>query len=167
MTVELRPAELRDARGIAEVHVQAWREAYAHLVPAGSLARLSVDQRALRWAEIIAEAATQTWIATDRGRIVGWSSSGPARGENPTRDLELEGLYVLASSYGSGVGQALLDAAVSDAPALLWVAEDNPRARAFYTRNGFVPDGADSMHSLAGTPVRAIRSINHRRHPFA
>jgi ribosomal protein S18 acetylase RimI-like enzyme len=159
MTVELRSAAPEDARAIAEVHVQAWREAYSHLVPAESMARLSVDQRALRWNEIIAAASSQIWVACERDRIVGWGSSGPARGENPPRDLELEGLYVLASHYGSGAGQALLDAAVSDAPALLWVAEDNPRARAFYTRNGFDPDGADSMHSLAGTPVRAIRMV--------
>ena len=57
------------------------------------------------------------------------------------RDLELWGIYLLAEYHGSGIGQALLDAAVGDRPASLWVAEDNPRARAFYSRNGFEPDG--------------------------
>ena len=52
------------------------------------------------------------------------------------RDLELESLYVLASRHGSGAGQSLLDAVISDRPAYLWVADNNPRARAFYTRNG-------------------------------
>lgn len=32
--------------------------------------------------------------------------------------------------------------AVADAPAFLWVAEDNARALAFYRRNGFEPDDA-------------------------
>ena len=44
--------------------------------------------------------------------------------------------------HGSGTGQALLDAAVGDRPAFLWTAEDNPRAQAFYRRNGFIADGA-------------------------
>jgi hypothetical protein len=33
----------------------------------------------------------------------------------------------------------LLDAAVGSAPAFLWVAVDNPRAHAFYARNGPEP----------------------------
>ncbi len=37
----------------------------------------------------------------------------------------------------------LFDAALeAGEPAYLWVAEDNPRAHAFYRRNGFVADGA-------------------------
>ena len=50
-------------------------------------------------------------------------------------------LYLLAAHHGSGLGQRLLDAAIGDGPAFLWVAEDNPRARAFYSRNGFRWDG--------------------------
>lgn len=50
-------------------------------------------------------------------------------------------IYVLASEYGSGAAQALLDATLGDSPASLWVADPNPRAQAFYRRNGFLPDG--------------------------
>lgn len=151
----IRRAVPSDARGIAIVHVQGWREAYAHLVPAEALARLSVPQRELRWHELIA-GATVIHVATDRDRIVGFAGSSVGQVGAPT-DLELESLYVLASHYGSGVGKLLLDAAIVDHPAWLWVAEDNPRARAFYARNGFTADGAVETHSLAGTPVRAIR----------
>ena len=160
MTIVVRPALVTDALGIAQVHVGAWQEAYAHLVPAESLARQNVDQRARRWAEIIGEQTENVWVAVDDGlEVVGWVSTSSGRGENPPRQLELDGLYVLASQYGTGVGQLLLDTAIADAPAFLWVADDNPRARAFYARNGFVPDGATDTHSLAGTPVRAIRLV--------
>jgi GNAT superfamily N-acetyltransferase len=50
-------------------------------------------------------------------------------------------IYQYARAHGTGTGQALLEAAVGDRPAYLWTAEDNPRALAFYTRNGFIPDG--------------------------
>ena len=40
----VRDAELRDARGIAEVHVRSWQAAYAGIIPDEELARLSVDQ---------------------------------------------------------------------------------------------------------------------------
>jgi hypothetical protein len=40
-----RDAELRDAGGIAKVHVRSWQAAYAGIVPDEDLAQLSVDQR--------------------------------------------------------------------------------------------------------------------------
>jgi ribosomal protein S18 acetylase RimI-like enzyme len=155
--IEIRRAEPADAHGIAIVHVQGWREAYAHLVPAESLARLSVPQREQRWNELIA-GSTTIYVATTCDGIVGFAGTSVGHSGAPA-DLELESLYLLASHYGSGAGQRLLDAAVADDPAWLWVAEDNPRARAFYARNRFAADGVTDTHSLAGTPVRAIRMV--------
>lgn len=68
-------------------------------------------------------------------------------------------INILASHYGMGVGQALLDAAIGDRPASLWVAEDNPRAQAFYRRNGFALDGArDTIERLENmAEVRMVR----------
>jgi GNAT superfamily N-acetyltransferase len=159
MTIDVRPAELADARGIAEVHVQAWQEAYAHLVPAAALAKQSVEQRTLRWTEIIQDDVTEVFVAADGTMIVGWASASAGRAEDPPRDRELEGIYVLASSYGSGAGQSLLDAAIGNGPAFLWVAEDNPRARAFYARNGLAPDGATKTGPVAGTEVLVVRLV--------
>ena len=63
----------------------------------------------------------------------------PAEG----RDVaELWGIYLLKAHHGAGLGQKLLDAALGAEPAALWVAEDNPRAQAFYRRNGFAFTGA-------------------------
>jgi ribosomal protein S18 acetylase RimI-like enzyme len=159
MTIEVRPAVPADARSIAEVHVRAWQETYAHLVPEDALARLSVEQRERRWGEILSDGGSLNWVATEGTRVVGFAGSGAARDHDSPRPLELQSIYVLASHHGSGAGQRLLDAAVGTAAAYLWVADDNSRARAFYLRNGFHPDGAEDMHSLVGTPVLAIRMV--------
>jgi GNAT superfamily N-acetyltransferase len=159
MTILVRSAEFEDARGIAEVHVQAWREAYAHLIPAEALARLSVDQRELRWKELLAIPGSVTFVATDDGRVVGFATSAPGRDEDSPRELELPSIYVLASHYGTGAGQQLLDAALAGMPAYLWVADDNPRARAFYERNGFRPDGATKVGPVAGTNILETRLV--------
>ena len=159
MTLDVRRAVPADAGGIAEVHVQGWREAYAHLVPADNLARLSVEQRELRWKEIIQLPDADIWVATEQGAVVGFAGAGPNREPDPPRNVELQSLYVLASHYGTGTGQRLLDAVLGDAPASLWVADDNPRARAFYARNGFVPDGTTKMGPLAGTDILEARLV--------
>ena len=141
------------------MHIQAWRESYAHLLPAGSLAGLQQGLREQRWRAIITAATSDIWVACAGTDIVGWASAGAGRDDDGPRPRELMGIYVLASHYGSGAGQMLLDAAVGDGGAYLWIAEDNPRAFAFYRRNGFVPDGATGMHELAGTPVRILRMV--------
>jgi GNAT superfamily N-acetyltransferase len=158
MAIEVRRAVPVDARGIAEVHVRSWQETYSHLVSAGALAQLSVDQRERRWAEILSPGGgSENWVATDGETIVGFAGSSAARDRDSPRLLELQAIYVLASHHGTGAGQRLLDDAIGTAPAYVWVADDNSRARAFYFRNGFRPDGTEDIHSLAGTPVLAIR----------
>ena len=161
MTKDLtvRTAVADDAAGIARVHIQAWRESYAHLLPAASLAGLQQGPRAAKWREIIAAATSDVWIACEGTDIVGWASAGAGRDEDGPRPRELEGIYVLSSHYGSGAGQLLLDAAVGEGGAYLWIAAENPRAYAFYRRNGFVPDGATGAHELLGTPVRILRMV--------
>ncbi len=159
MTIQVRPAALADAHGIAEVHVQAWRETYAHLLPPETLARLSVQQRELRWREIISRAGAEVWVATDGERVIGFADAGPSRDPDPVRERELHSIYLLASEYGTGAGQRLLDAVLGDGPASLWVADDNPRARAFYARNRFVPDGVTKVGPLAGTDILEARLI--------
>jgi ribosomal protein S18 acetylase RimI-like enzyme len=159
MTIEVRPAELRDAPGIAGVHVRGWQETYAHLVPAEDLDRMRVEQRELRWREILTGDDSETWVAADGDVVVGFAGTSPGRDDDSPRPLELQSIYVLASHHGTGAGQRLLDAALGDRPAFLWVARDNPRANAFYARNGFGPDGATDTHSLLGTPVEAIRLV--------
>ena len=159
MTILVRRALARDAGGIARVHVRAWQEAYAHLVPAEARDRLSIEQRERRWGELLATGGADTWVATDDTDVIGFASSSAFRDGDAPRPLELQAIYVLASHYGTGAGQDLLDAAIGTAPAYLWVADDNPRARAFYAHNGFTPDGTTKVGPLAGTDVLETRLV--------
>ncbi|XAS63458.1 GNAT family N-acetyltransferase [Pseudarthrobacter sp. So.54] len=155
----VRAAVADDAAAIARVHLQAWRESYAHLLPAAALAALRQGPREARWSQIIATADSDIWVACAGTDIIGWASAGTGRDDDAPRPRELNGIYVLASHYGSGAGQLLLDAAVGDGGAYLWIAQDNPRAFAFYRRNGFALDGSTAEHELAGTPVPIQRMV--------
>lgn len=137
----LRAATAADADGMAACQVACWRETYARLVSPGLLAGFDVAAQAERWRERLDGAV----VAVVNGEVVGLARACPSRDELPVRALELAVLYLRAAHHGSGLGQALLDAAVGDRPCSLWVAEDNPRAQAFYARNGFRPDGARTV----------------------
>ena len=58
----IQDAELRDARGIAEVHVRSWQAAYVGIVPDEDLARLSVDQREQFWTQILSKDERATFV---------------------------------------------------------------------------------------------------------
>ena len=92
-----RDAELRDAHGIAEVHVRSWQAAYASIVPDEDLAQLSVGQREQFWTGILSKDERATLVLVDGHLVAGWSSFGPreTKTANPTLFTELDGIYLL------------------------------------------------------------------------
>ena len=64
---------------------------------------------------------------------------------------------------GTGVGAALMRQALADMrargyrAALLWVLDANDRARRFYERFGWQPDGTVKEEQLWGAPAREVR----------
>jgi GNAT superfamily N-acetyltransferase len=156
----VRPAVPADADEIAEVHIRTWRETYAHLLPASYLDGLDVATRAEQWRGTLAfSSAAPPFVALDDDRIVGFALAGPARDEDPPRPFQLYAINVVASAHGTGAGQALLDAAVGDSPAYLWAADDNPRAEAFYRRNGFARDGGVERQTFQGAEMVTVRMV--------
>ena len=98
-------------------------------------------------------------MAEVEGELIGFSVAGPARDPEPPVELELYAVYVRRLWYGTGVGQALTEAVIGDRPACLWVLETNLRARAFYARNGFRPDGERQWYAgLGAWEVRLVRT---------
>ncbi|MEU2201321.1 GNAT family N-acetyltransferase [Isoptericola sp. NPDC019482] len=160
-SVAIRPATADDASGCAFVHHASWVETYSALLPAEHWESDTLERRTATWRRWLAGELTVT-VAEEGGRIVGIAfvnAGRPVGAHPPVRDRELWLLYVLAAHHGTGVGQALLDAVLPPgASAQLWVAEDNPRARRFYRRNGFRPDGARDVDAQSGiASVRCVR----------
>lgn len=140
MTFLVRPARISDAKAISAIRVQGWRETYVDLLSPEFLEKQNPADSVPWWRRAIERGFTIA-VSEVEGQVRGFAASGPPTDDDSPRDLELWLLYQLASEHGTGSGQALLDAVIGDEPASLWVAEQNPRARAFYERNGFVADG--------------------------
>jgi ribosomal protein S18 acetylase RimI-like enzyme len=112
--------------------------------------------------------------------VVGYASYGPetdvlnAPWPHPLtadgaggRVAELYALYVRPAWWSTGTGRALMERVLARTGAAgyqaitLWVLRDNERARRFYERAGFTPDGATNV--LAG--LGNILEVRYRR-PF-
>jgi GNAT superfamily N-acetyltransferase len=148
--VFIRLAGLEDARRIAEVHVEAWRWAYASLLSRSFLDELSVERRFEGWRDRLAEQGElRTWVAELDGWIVGFASTGPTEDEDvEPGTMELFTLYLVRDVLGTGVGRSLFERAVDDlrergfTRGTLWVLEANELGRRFYEKAGWEPDGA-------------------------
>ena len=160
--VTIRTATPDDARSIARVHIASWREAYAGIIPDEYLASLDVAAREQRWNDILGDSTWTTWIAEIAQRTVGFASLGPSRDEDAEPgDLELYAIYLDPEAWGRGVARdlmrTLLAAVPPTTPVSLWVLADNNRARHFYRRHGFVPDGVEKIEEYSGTSLTEVR----------
>jgi ribosomal protein S18 acetylase RimI-like enzyme len=153
----IAPIAFGEADEVARVHVRVWQEAYAGLMPAAYLDGLDPEAFAEDWRKrlVAPPPGVHSWLARDRAGVVGFTSSGPARDADAPTDWQLYAITVLARGHGSGVGHALLETALGDRPAYLWVAEGNERAMAFYRKHGFTDDGV--LEHLPETGTREIR----------
>jgi ribosomal protein S18 acetylase RimI-like enzyme len=163
MAGTVRKATIDDAEAIGRVHYAAHVETYTGKFPEGVIESFPPEQRARSWERILSESPGEVWVAEVGGdgsplEVVGFASAVAARDDDPPRELELAAIYLLAAHHASGLGQMLLDAAIGDRPASLWVLDDNPRAREFYRRNGFAPDGAEKLDERWGS-IREIRMV--------
>jgi GNAT superfamily N-acetyltransferase len=89
------------------------------------------------------DAIRERW-QTFPGRVLLVEEDGVPVGIAAVDDCWLHGFYVVPERWGSGVADALHDAALAAlacAEAKLWVLEENHRARRFYEKRGWVQNG--------------------------
>jgi GNAT superfamily N-acetyltransferase len=131
MPVELRAARESDAPFLTEVVIETTRDQ-------GRLAR-DFDENAFR---MFYEKWSLTELDNTSVIVVDGVSAGRLRVLRTPDSLELAGIQLLPPYQGIGIGRLLLDglkqeASATRTPIELSVERDNPRAKAFYEREGF------------------------------
>lgn len=153
-----------DIEAVSAVRIRGWQHAYAGLMPHSYLDGLDIAADAVRRREYFADTSsgmTNLVAEATDGAVVGWACFGPSKDKDlPRGEGELYALYARPDLIGSGIGRALMDEVLSRAAysgIRLWVLEGNDRARRFYERAGFSPDGAACSDDVAGSPVPEVR----------
>lgn len=132
----IRQAVPDDAETLYSIHRESVLRAYAHIFPPDRYSFPDEEMRA-HWAESVGEGDPEALIAERSGRPVGFVTVSPGW---------LRNLFVLPAEWGRGAGTALHDEAVArlrdyGEGGLLWVLEQNERARNFYEARGWRHDG--------------------------
>lgn len=161
----IRIATSADAEQIADLHVRAWQYAYRGQVPDAFLASLSVSDRIQAWQTWFGDArGSCTWAAEAEGRVVGFVSAGPSRDEDVEIGTgEVYAIYIETDHLGSGLGSRLFETAIDwlrsnrFSRATLWVLDSNSRARRFYEKAGWAPDGATKVDDRQAFALHEVR----------
>ena len=183
--VVIRGGSAADAAPIAAVQREAWFAAYTGIIPDEIIDRVTAPDAGARVRQSFRTRPWQRMIVASpddeqQHGIVGYAAFGPetdvlgAPWPHPLstdgeerRVAELYALYVRPAWWSTGTGRALMDRVLARSAAAgyssirLWVLRDNQRARRFYERAGFAPDGATNvLTSLAGVlEVRYHRDL--------
>ncbi len=155
----IRNASPGDAKVIAHIYTETWRDTYAGMVPDRVLLGMSRRRHAAMWTRNLSSKRSSELavVAEDEGRgIIGFGSCGPAKEQKLGAAGEIYTLYVLPDYQGLGLGKQLLAALFKrlvdkgQDSALIWVLAQNP-ARFFY-------------HAMGGTQVAVRAEPFHGEH---
>ena len=160
----VRKAAPSDARSIAGIYVDSWRNTYAGLLPDEFLVGLDANDREHRWwrhvlARQSGNHATLVAEASDHG-VVGFVSGGPARDRRFEYDGEVYTLYLHDEHHGMGLGERLFVTMAAQlvetrgSSLIVWVLVGNP-ARFFYEALG----GKQVAHrhgTMGSAPIEEI-----------
>ncbi len=150
----IRLALPADAPEFAAILRKSWIFAYSPYVPMEIIEQRNAHREEM-W-EIFLKANFDThYAAVSGGKIIGILSINPPRDQDlPATVYELTGLYLDPDFIGKGLGQKTMDWVKKEIIARgyrtisLWVLAQNSRAKTFYEKNGFQPDGTVKASGL-------------------
>lgn len=149
MSVSYRTATAADAGALAELGEATFTATFGHLYQPDDLSIFLQNHAPQNWEKELGDPAFAVRVAEVDGRMVGYAKLGPPhlpfepRGEA----AELRQLYVVEEMKGQGVARTLIEWVIERARdrradhLYLSVFTDNHRARRFYEKFGFEPEG--------------------------
>jgi ribosomal protein S18 acetylase RimI-like enzyme len=159
-----RDAVLEDGPAVGRVWVEAWRAAYAGLMPDEYLAGLDPTAALARFERALRAGPSLLVLEVDNA-VVGFSGYGPSRDPDAgSQTGEVIAINLVPSCWRQGLGKALLRETLqrlclgSFTEATLWVLHGNARARLFYEALGWRLDGGERHdEKLTGFPLHEVR----------
>lgn len=151
MTV--RNAEFEDMKRLGHIMTVSFRTAFADFVSQETLDACAREENCIALLEgIYREGQMQFLIGGDSGMLV-WQKT--------EEGAEIVAIHSLPESWGTGLGHAMLEKALSQIGAgtvYLWAFRENKRARRFYEKHGFRWDGSQRVSEFdSAVEVRYVR----------
>ena len=106
----IRPTQKSDARSISRIYVRTWQDTYLGIIPYAYLTTMSISHHAQAFLNDLNSNHVISFIAEDRGRVVGFITGGYETTGDSIYCGEIFTLYVLKNYQRQGVGAKLVSA---------------------------------------------------------
>lgn len=165
---KIRKANVKDAAGIATVHVKMWQKAYRGLVPDSFLDNMSIEKRTEVWRDSLKnpKEGILVYVSENEGGITGWIMGGKNRDEDVSQEVgELGGIYIHPDMQSKGVGSKLMESFLQKLKdegykkATLWVLDTNKKTRKWYESKGWKVEGKTKTEPREGFELHEVRYI--------
>jgi diamine N-acetyltransferase len=160
--VEVVTCSAKDIPALVAIGRQTFTEAYAHLnTPENMAEYMNKTFTAENLGRELNQKASVFYKARVGGEVTGYLKVNYAEAQTDLKDpasLEIERIYVAEAWHGRGIGKILLDKAITVARearlVYIWLGvwEKNPKAIAFYRKQGF--EQFDTHNFVIGDDVQ-------------
>lgn len=146
---------------VSNIYERSWKFAYKDIIPQNYLDSIPKGH----WANSITKEGMNSLVMIKNEIAIGTASFCKSRWNKYNNYGEIVSIYFLPDYMGKGYGNLLLKKCIEDLKnlgydkILLWVLEDNLRARKFYENNGFVCSGERINDNIGGKELREIMYI--------
>lgn len=160
--MEIRYANESDSRfEISDIYEKSWKAAYKDIIPDAFLNSIPRGE----WASNFQQSGFSDFVLIDNGKYIGTACICKSRWEKFADYGEIVSIYLLPEYFSKGYGKLLMDACVENLhkrnydKILLWVLEDNIRARKFYEKNGFNCTDELQVNEICGKEIREVMYV--------
>ena len=143
---------------ISDVYEKSWKYAYKNIIPQDYLDSIPEGN----WADNINMNDRKNIVMTENDIIIGTLSFCKSRWKQYSDYGEIVAIYFLPEYIGKGYGKDLLDRGIEELQImgfeyiLLWVLEENNRARNFYEKYGFIYNGQHRNDNIGGKELTEL-----------
>ncbi len=142
LTISIKKVLPEDACAYTKCHISCWQSAYKGIIPDDYLTNMvnEVEPRTERLTRNLSELSDEYlyyYVEID-GKMAGRLIIGKSRDEDMPDAGEIQAIYLLEEYWSKGFGQQIMKYAIDKLKSMgyqesiLWVLEDNERARPFY-----------------------------------
>lgn len=161
MDLSIERAELSSAEDIGRIGALSWKAAYRGIVPDEVLDSITSEARAERYRRSYSSRPdSEYYLFRAQGEPAGFAVICEDDGQPGVG--QVGAFYFLSEYWGCGLARPAMEFCLARLKAMgysrviLWVLEENARARRFYEKCGFVPDGA-AEEIVISIPLDEIR----------